>query len=135
MTNVKTILEAATQWVTEGVTEPTVKTGQLHSLHLMNRGIMLSIITADDDLVGVLDRNRYSINSHEIWTCSVVSNTSLTDLQNIVTTIKRILAEYSRVEDHENHFEWQSGDYSRWNNSRHEFHFAIIKKKSMIAEW
>ena len=135
MTDVNTILEEATQWVTESVTEPQIKTGQLHSLSMMSRGIVVMKINSDDELVGVLDRNRYSINSHEIWSCDVVSMTSFADLDAIVGVIKRILAEYTKVESEENHFEWQGGDYVHFNNIRFEFHFAIIKKKSMIAEW
>lgn len=135
MTNLKTVLEGASQWATESLTEPQVKSQQLHSLHLMTRGIMIGLLNDDDALVGVVDRNLYSIHSHEIWTCSVVSSTSLTDLRAIVGCIKRILAEYTRVEDHENHFEWQGGEYSRFNNVRHEYHFAVVKKKSAIAEW
>ena len=135
MTDVITILEAATQWVTESVTEPTIKSGQLHSLSMMSRGMIVDLISDDGDLVGVVDRNRYSVDSHEIWTCSMVSSTSLADLQAMLGCLRRILAEYTRVEDHENHFEWQGGEYNRFNNSRHEFHFAIVKKKSMVEEW
>lgn len=135
MTSVITVLESATQWVTESVTEPQVKSAQVMSLHQMSRGILVGIVTTDDELVGVIDRNLYSVDSHTIWMCSVVSSTSLADLEAILGCIKRILAQYERVEDEENHFEWQSGEYNRFNNVRHEYHFAIIQKKSAIAEW
>lgn len=135
MTDVDSILDAATQWATESVTEPQIKTGQLHSLAIMSRGIVVMKINSNDELIGVVDRNRYSIDSHEIWTCDIVSMTSFADLDAIVGCVKRILAEYVPVVGNENHFEWQGGDYVHFNNIRFEFHFAIIKKKSGIAEW
>jgi len=134
MTDINTILEDATQWATESVTEPTIKTGQLHSIDLMTRGIVVKKITSDDELVGVIDRNRYSVNSHEIWSVHIATQTSATDMKNIIGCIKRICAEYTFTSD-ENHLEWQGGDYVIHNNKRWEFYFSIVRKKSGITEW
>lgn len=134
MTDVNTILDNATQWATESVTKPTIKTGQLHSLDMMTRGIVVRKIVSDDELVGVVDRNRYSIDSHEIWSCGIVTMTSFADLEAIIQCIKRILAEYTFTTT-ENHLEWQGGDYIHFNNIRFQFQFGIVLKKSMIAEW
>ena len=134
MTDVDDVLNNATQWATEGITKPLIKTGQLHSINIMRRGIVVKEINFDDDLVGVFDRNRYSIDSHDIWSCAVVSSISFADLKNILGVIKRILAEYTPTAT-ENHFEWQGGDYKHFNNVRFECYFAIIKKKSMIIEF
>jgi hypothetical protein len=49
--------------------------------------------------------------------------------------IKRIVAEYDPVEDHENHLNWNGGEYTIFNNVRFEFNFVIIRMKSGIAEW
>lgn len=134
MTDLDSILENATQWATESVTKPTIKTGQLHNLDMMSRGIVVRKITSDDELVGVVDRNRYSLNSHEIWSCSIVTMTSFADLEAVIQCIKRILAEYTFTGT-ENHLEWEGGDYLHFNNIRFEFHFGVVVKKSMIAEW
>lgn len=134
MTDVNTILDNATQWATESVTKPTIKTGQLHSLDMMTRGIVVRKIVSDDELVGVVDRNRYSIDSHEIWSCGIVTMTSFADLEAIIQCIKRILAEYTFTTT-ENHLEWQGGDYIHFNNIRFQFQFGVVLKKSMIAEW
>jgi len=134
MTDVNTILDNATQWATESVTKPTIKTGQLHSLDMMTRGIVVRKIVSDDELVGVVDRNRYSIDSHEIWSCGIVTMTSFADLEAIIQCIKRVLAEYTFTTT-ENHLEWQGGDYIHFNNIRFQFQFGIVLKKSMIAEW
>ena len=134
MTDVNSILNDASQWTTEGVTKPSIKTGQLHSIGMMSRGIVVKKINRDDDLIGVIDRSAYSIDSHEIWTCNVVSMTSFADLEAILGCIKRILAEYA-LSTTENHLEWQGGDYIHFNNIRFEYYFAIIRKISMIKEW
>ena len=134
MTDVNTILDNATQWATESVTKPTIKTGQLHSLDMMTRGIVVRKIVSDDELVGVVDRNRYSIDSHEIWSCGIVTMTSFADLEAIIQCIKRVLAEYTFTTT-ENHLEWQGGDYIHFNNIRFQFQFGVVLKKSMIAEW
>lgn len=101
---------------------------------MMTRGIIIRKVTSDDELVGVVDRNRYSINSHEIWSCGIVTMTSFADLDAIIQCIKRILAEYTFTPS-ENHLEWQGGDYIHFNNIRFQFFFGIVLKKSMIAEW
>lgn len=134
MTDVNSVLDSASQWATESVTKPSIKTGQLISLYMMSRGIVVKKINRDDDLIGIIDRSAYSIDSHEIWTCGVVSMTSFADLEAILGCIKRILAEYTLTST-ENHFEWQGGDYFHFNNIRFEYHFAIIRKLSMIKEW
>ena len=134
MTDVDSVLDSATQWATEGVTKPSILTGQLHSILMMSRGIVVKKINRDDDLIGVIDRSAYSIDSHEIWTCGVVSSTSFADLEAVLGCIKRIFAEYTLTST-ENHFEWQGGDYKHFNNIRFEYHFAIVRKLSMIKEW
>lgn len=127
MTDVNDILDNATQWATESVTKPTIKTGQLHSIHLMTRGIVVKRVSKDDEIVGVLDRSRYSIDSHEIWICRAVSSTSEADLANIEKVIKRICAEYTQVAGEETYLNWQGGDYKIFNNVRFEFTFAIVR--------
>ena len=135
MTSINSILENATQWVTEGVTEPTIKTGQLHSLTMMSRGIVVKKVKSDDELIGVIDRNAYSINSHEVWTCGMVSSTSEADLEAIVGCVKRIIAEYTQVAGHETYLDWDGGEYNIINNIRFEFHFAILRQKALQTEF
>jgi len=134
MTDVDDILNNATQWTTEGVTKPTIKTGQLRGIDTMTRGIVVKRLHDDDELIGVLDRNRYSVDSHEVWRCAIVTMTSMDDLDNIRNCVKRICAEYTFTDD-ENHLEWQGGDFVHFNNVRFAYYFAIIKKKSMVAEF
>ena len=135
MTDVDDILDNATQWATESVTKPTIKTGQLHSIYLMTRGIVVLKLRSDDELIGVVDRNRYSVNSHDVWSCVVVTHTSYADIDAIIGCIKRIIAEYNAVADNETFLNWEGGEFSVWNNVRFEFYFTILRKKSMIAEW
>lgn len=135
MTDIDSILDNATQWATESVTKPSIKTGQLHSIHLMSRGIVVQKLRSDDELIGVVDRNRYSVRSHDIWSCAMVSMTSAADLDAMIGCIKRIVAEYTQVVDQEAHLNWEGGEFNIWNNIRFEFYFTIIRKKSMIAEW
>jgi len=134
MADINDILNDATQWATESITKPKILTGQLRNIDTMTRGIVVKRLTNNDELVGVIDRNRYSIDSHEIWNCAVASMTSFVDLDNILGVIKRICAEYTATSA-ENHLEWQGGDYVHFNNIRFVYYFALIKKKSMIAEW
>ncbi len=134
MTDVDDILNNATQWATESVTKPSILTGQLHSIDIMTRGMVVKRATASDDLTGVVDRNRYSIDSHEIWTCYIVTMTSMTDLDAMIGCIKRICAEYIPTSE-ENHLEWQGGDFVHFNNVRFAYYFAIVVKKSAIAEF
>lgn len=134
MTDVDSILDNATQWATESVTKPSIKTGQLHSVRMMSRGIVVKRVSSDDELVGVIDRHAYSIASHEIWLCAMVSMTSEDDLDAIVGCVKRIIAEYEATST-ESHLNWQGGDYKYFNNVRFEFFFAIMRKKSMRLEF
>ena len=76
MTDVDSILDSATQWATESVTKPLIKTGQLHNISMMSRGIVVKKVNSDDELVGVVDRHAYSIDSHEVWLCAKVSSTT-----------------------------------------------------------
>lgn len=135
MTDINTVLEDATQWTTEGVTKPAIKTGQLHSITMMSRGIVVKKVSSDDELIGVVDRNAYSIDSHEVWVCAMVSSTSFADLENIIGCVKRIIAEYGQVADHETYLTWAGGDYKHWNNRRFEFRFAIMRMKSIQTEF
>ena len=135
MTSINSILENATQWVTESVTEPTIKTGQLHSLAMMSRGIVVKKIKSDDELIGVMERNAYSINSHEVWVCGMVSSTSEADLEAIVGCVKRIIAEYPQVAGHETYLNWDGGEYNIINNIRFEFHFVILRQKALQTEF
>ena len=135
MTDVDDILDNATQWATESVTKPTIKTGQLHSISLMTRGIVVQKLRSDDELVGVVDRNRYSIDSHDVWSCATVTHTSEADMDNIIGVIKRIIAEYTQVEDHETYLNWEGGEFNIWNNIRFEFYFIITRQKAMIKEF
>ncbi len=135
MTDVNTILDNATQWVTESVTKPTIKVGQLHSIRMMNRGIVVKRISSDDELFGVIDRNAYSVESQEAWTCGMVSTTSEDDLDAIIGCVKRILAEYGQVSGEETYLTWQGGEYKYFNNVRFEFYFVILRKKSLQQEF
>lgn len=135
MTDVDSILDNATQWATEGVTKPTIKTGQVYSIKLMSRGIVLKRVTSEDELIGIVDRNAYSINSHEAWIVAMVSSTSEDDLDNIIGCVKRIIAEYSQVVGHETYLTWQGGDFKYFNNVRFEFHFVILRMKSLQTEF
>lgn len=135
MTDVDDILDNATQWTTESVTKPTIKTGQLHSSHLMTRGIVVQKLRSEDELIGVVDRNRYSIRSHDVWSCVAVTHTSEADLDAIIGCMKRIIAEYTPVADNETYLNWSGGEISNFNNIRFEFYFVITRQKAMIAEW
>ena len=135
MTDVDTILDNATQWATESVTKPSILTGQLHSINMMSRGIVVKKVTSDDELIGVVDRHAYSIDSSEIWVCAMVSSTSFSDLDDIVGTVKRIIAEYAQVAGEETYLNWAGGDYKHWNNRRFEFRFAIMRMKSLQTEF
>ena len=135
MTSINSILENATQWVTEGVTEPTIKTGQLHNIAMMSRGIVVQKIKSDDELIGVMERNAYSINSHEVWICQMVSSTSEADLEAIIGCVKRIIAEYSQVAGHETYLNWDGGEYNIINNIRFEFSFVILRQKALQTEF
>lgn len=134
MTDIDSILDNATQWATESVTKPTIKTGQIHNITMMSRGIVVKRVSSDDELIGVIDRHAYSIDSHEIWVCAMVSSTSENDLDGIVGCVKRIIAEYVATST-ESHLDWQGGDYKYFNNVRFEFFFAIVRKKSMRLEF
>jgi hypothetical protein len=135
MTDIDSILDNATQWATEGITKPAIKTGQLHSLRIMSRGIVVKKLTSDDELIGVVDRHAYSVNSHEIWACGIVSMTSFADLEDMIGVVKRIVAEYTQVADEETYLTWAGGDYKHWNNKRFEFRFAIIRNKALQTEF
>lgn len=135
MTDINDILDNATQWTTEGVTKPAIKTGQLHSVHLMSRGIVVQLLRSDDELTGIVDRNRYSVDSHDMWSCVVVSMTNQADIDAIIGCIKRIIAEYTAVADNETYLNWAGGEFTNFNNVRFEFYFTIARKKSMIAEF
>lgn len=135
MTDIDSILDNATQWATESVTKPTIKVGQLHSLNMMSRGIIVKRVSSDDELIGVVDRHAYSIDSQEAWICGIVTHTSEDDLDNIVGCIKRIIAEYGMVDNEETYLNWAGGDYKYFNNIRFEFHFVIVRKKVSQTEF
>lgn len=135
MTDVNIILDNATQWATEGVTKPTIKTGQIYSIKLMSRGIVVKRVTSEDELIGIIDRNAYSINSNEAWIVDIVSSTSKDDLDDIIECIKRILAEYTQVSGEETYLTWQGGDFKPFNNVRWEFRFVILRMKSLQTEF
>ncbi len=135
MTDIDTILDNATQWATESITKPSIKTGQLHSIEMMSRGIVVKKITSDDELIGVVDRHTYSIDSQEIWVCAMISSTSFSDLEDIIGVVKRIIAEYEQVANNETYLTWAGGDYNHWNNRRFEFRFAIARMKSRQTEF
>jgi hypothetical protein len=133
MTDIDDILNNATQWTTESVTKPTIKEAQLHSLAMMTRGIIVSKIRSDDALTGVIDRNKYSVNSHDMWSVGIVDSTDA-GREAIVGCVKRIIAEYSATTT-ETYLDWEGGEYSQWNGRRFEFYFVILRKKSVIAEF
>lgn len=135
MTDINSILDNATQWATEGVTKPTIKVGQTYNISMMSRGIVVKRVTSEDELIGVIDRNAYSIDSHEAWICAMVSSTSEDDLDNIIGVVKRILAEYPQVSGHETYLNWQGGDFKPFNNVRWEFYFNILRMKSLQTEF
>ena len=134
MTDVDSILDNATQWTTESLTKPTIKTGQIYSLHFLSRGIIVRRASSEDELVGVIDRNAYSFESQEAWLCSIVSTTE-DDLDNIIGCVKRILAEYTQVSGHETYMTWQGGDFRTFNIVSFEFHFVILRQKAMQTEY
>ncbi len=135
MTDINTILDNATQWATESVTKPSIKTGQIHSLSMMTRGIVVQRVSSEDQLVGIIDRNAYSIDSTEMWICSIVTHTSEDDLDNIVGCVKRIIAEYGQVQGEETYLNWDGGNYNYFNNIRFEFNFVILRMKAMQTEF
>lgn len=135
MTDVNSILDNATQWTTEGITKPSILTGQLHSTKMMSRGIVVKKVSSDDELIGVVDRNAYSIASHEIWVCQMVSSTSMSDLEDMIGVVKRIIAEYGQVSGEETYLNWVGGEYKHWNNKRFHFSFAILRYKSLQTEF
>jgi len=134
MTDVDSILDNATQWATEGVTKPTIKTGQLHSVRMMTRGIIVKKVTRDDELIGVVDRSKYSVRSHDAWVCAITTMTSADDLENIIGCIYRIIAEYTQTST-ETYLDWQGGTYDIWNNKRWTFRFAILRNKALQSEF
>jgi len=134
MTDIDDILDNATQWATESVTKPSILTGQLHSTKLMTRGIVVKKVSSNDELIGVIDRNAYSVDSHEVWMCDIVSSTNA-DLVAMVGTVKRIIAEYTQVSGEETYLNWAGGEFSIWNNSRFMFSFAIMRMKSIQTEF
>jgi len=85
-------------------------------------------------LTGVIDRNAYSLDSHEIWMCSMVDSTAAS-LEAMIGCVKRILAEYTQVEGEETYLNWAGGDYDIWNNVRITFTFAIMRMKSVQTEF
>lgn len=135
MTDINSILDNATQWTTEGVTKPSIVTGQLWSLSMMSRGIVCYKLTSEDELTGVIDRHTYSVDSYEAWTVGMVSSTSFADLESIIGCVKRICAEYSQVSGHETYLTWMGGTYKHFNNKRFEFKFTILRMKSLQAEF
>jgi len=134
MTDVDDILDNATQWATESVTKPTILTGQLYNTKQMTRGIVVKKVSSDDELTGVIDRNAYSVSSHELWICAMVDPTAA-GLEAMLGTVKRIIAEYKQVPDEETYLNWAGGEYKIWNNKRFEFRFAIIRFKSVQTEF
>ena len=135
MTDIDYILDNATQWATESVTKPSILTGQLHSIMMMTRGIVVKKINFDDELIGIVDRNAYSVSSHEIWSCVMVSSTSFADLEAMIGVVKRIIAEYTQVVDEETYLNWAGGDYKHWNNTRFQVNFAIVRNKALQTEF
>lgn len=134
MTDIDSILDNATQWTTESVTKPTIKTGQLFSAHQMNRGIVVRKVTRDDQLVGIVDRSHYSVDSHEAWICDIVSTTSA-DLENMIGCVYRIIAEYPYTDGEETYLTWEGGTYRIVNNFRFSYSFVILRKKSIQSEF
>jgi len=134
MTDVDDILKNATQWATESVTKPSIFTGQLHSVRQMTRGIVVKKVSSDDELTGVIDRNAYSVSSHEVWICTMVDSTAA-DLKAMLGCVKRIIAEYEQVAGEETYLNWAGGEYKIWNNKRFEFRFAIMRFKSVQTEF
>lgn len=132
MTDIKDILDNATQWTTESVTKPTVYYGQLRTTYSLNRGIMVKKITREDKLIGVIDRRFFSADSQEGWICRIVSTTE-SDLDNIIKVIERICAEYAMVDGEETYLTWQGGDYKLFNNIRWEYSMVIVRMKSLQA--
>jgi hypothetical protein len=135
MTDINSVLDNATQWTTEGVTKPSILTGQLHNINMMGRGIVTTRVSSEDQLIGVMERNAYSVNSIEMWTCDMVSNISYADLENMVGVVKRIIAEYGQVAGEETYLNWDGGEFYIFNNVRFEFHFVILRNKALQTEF
>lgn len=135
MTDINNILDNATQWATESVTKPSILTGQLHDINMMSRGIVVKRISSEDQLIGVMERNAYSINSMEMWTCDFVSHTSYADLEAMIGVVKRIIAEYGQVDGEETYLNWDGGDFMIFNNVRFEFRFVILRNKALQTEF
>jgi len=134
MTDINNILINAIQWETENVTKPSILTGQLHNIQMMLRGIVVKKMSSNDELMGVIDRNVYSVDSHEIWTCEMI-DISADDLEAMIGCVKRIIAEYTQVEGEETYLTWAGGEYFIWNNVRFGFSFAIMRMKSVQTEF
>jgi len=135
MTDINSILDNATQWATESVTKPSILTGQLHNISMMSRGIVVKKMSSEDQLIGVMSRNAYSVDSVEMWTCDIVSHTSFADLEAIIGVVKRIIAEYGQVADEETYLNWDGGSYTHFNNIRFEFRFVILRNKALQVEY
>lgn len=133
MTDFNDILDNATQWATEGVTKPAIVVGQLISIRQYTRGIIVRLVSNEDEIIGVIDRRFYDPDSHDAWTCVLVAPT-LADMRAIMGVIKRISAEYSPTAT-ENILRWESGDYDIFNNTRFTFDFVVLIHKALIAEW
>lgn len=134
MTDINSILDNASQWATENVTKPLIKLGQVYSLEMMNRGITTQRVSSEDQLIGTMERNAYSVDSVEMWLCDMVAQTE-DDLDDIVGVIKRIIAEYRQVAGEETYLDWDGGDYRYFNNTRFEFHFVILRNKALQVEF
>lgn len=119
-------------WNDGNVTKPAIIRAEVKSLNLYDRAITVRLMRKEEDYMGIINRDKYSPQSHDGWIVRVVSNTQ-SDAEDIINETRRIVAQYNGTDDEDQFGLWELGDWETIVPFRWEFRFVVMIEKAGIS--
>jgi len=84
--------------------------------------------TTIDSIEGITERRFFNPDASDMWVCWAISPTEA-NTELLIKAIKKICATFTPTSE-ENILQWEGGEWKPFNNTRYEFRFILIRRKS-----
>lgn len=118
-------------WNGTNVTEPTIVRAEMRTSKIYKRIVTCRLMRQREDYMGIIDRDKYTPESHDGWVVRIVSTTQ-SDAKDMINETRRICAKYNGTTGEDKFITWEVGDWETKLPYRWEFRFIVMVKKAGV---
>jgi len=131
MTDINTILDD--NWDTDICAKPSFIKFYSDNYRAYKRVIATSVSNIDDEVIGLMDRLHFSVDSHDGYTC-LIATTTKADMLNILKAMKKSCIKYDPTSA-ESMIKWEGGSTRIFNAVLFEIRLIIIINKAGVLAY